>query len=92
MTAEDMEKLNDLNDYDRSVILGLLDCQFTKYAAIHGQQAAEEHLDELLGDALSSSPSGEAVSIQERMMSEGFTCSLNEIIETQAATSYGAEE
>ena len=90
--VQNADKLNDLNDYDRAVILGLLDCQFTKYGAVHGQQAAEEYFDKLAEEAFSSPPDAEIVSIQEQMINDGITCSLNEIIAMQSGTGYGTEE
>ena len=84
MTAEDLNSLNSLkNDYDRSIALGLIDCQYNKYAAMFGEQAADEHFDQIVDEAVETPSDKEIVSIQEQLMNEGFTCSLEEITEMQ---------
>jgi hypothetical protein len=90
ITVEDLNSLNSLNnEYDRSIALGLIDCQYYKYAAMYGEQAADEHFDRIVDEAVETPSDEEVVSIQEQMMNEGYTCSLKEITEMQELQEQG---
>jgi hypothetical protein len=76
--------------------MGLLQCQFIKYAEDHGQRVANEYinhaLDEEFADGEITDPNADITSIQEHFIQDGYSCTWHEINETmmRAAASASA--
>lgn len=62
---------------------GLLQCQFIEYAEDHGQEAANEYvenkIDENLGGGQVTTANAEITSVQEHFIKDGYSCTWDEI-------------
>ena len=63
--------------------IGLLQCQFMKYAEDHGQDAANGYVnrkaEEELGNGEITNPNADITSIQEDFIKDGYSCTWHEI-------------
>lgn len=80
ITLETLNKLDDTKDYDWQIISGLLNCQLEQYASDYGEQAAQEFVDKEFEELMTVPEGEEVVSLQERFLEMGYSCTIPEAL------------
>jgi hypothetical protein len=77
-----LDTFDELSDRES---MGLLQCQYIKYAQDHGEKAANEYIDQALDEEFANGeltdPNAEITSIQEHFIQDGYSCTWHEINE-----------
>jgi hypothetical protein len=81
ITLEILNELDTSKDYDTAIMMGLLNCQLQKYAADHGEAAAEEFALRSMEEAVDAPEGEEIVSLQEEFIGMGYSCTIPEALE-----------
>ena len=77
ITLEQLAQLDDSNDYDRQIIVGLFNCQSEKYIADHGRRAYDRLMEDKI-NRIESDESYNPSSYQRDFIEMGYSCTVPE--------------